>query len=71
MPLTQIGLQPDKHGEIGLEAREKIAKRMVKLARQEGESASASDDSFFSQLQLRPNPELRPWSDLHRLMGYK
>jgi hypothetical protein len=46
----QIGLPPDKHGEIRLETREKVAKSMVKLARQEGESASASDDSSSSQL---------------------
>jgi hypothetical protein len=48
----QIGFQLDKHDEIGLETREKAAKSMVELARQEGESTSASDDSSSSQLHL-------------------
>jgi hypothetical protein len=37
---------------------------MVKLARQEGESASAPDDSSFPQQHPWLNPELHPWSDL-------
>jgi hypothetical protein len=45
-----MGLEPDKHGEIGLETTEKVAKSMLKLARKEGESASASDDLSSSQL---------------------
>jgi hypothetical protein len=60
----QIGFLPDKHGELGLETREKVAKSMVKLARQEGESASASDDSSSPQLHPWSNPELNPLSDL-------
>jgi hypothetical protein len=42
-----------------------VAKSMLKLARKEGESASASDDLSSSQLNPWPNFELSPWSDLY------